>query len=204
MVLLSSTPWYALELNAEHLMMFPMIITVILLALYYIDEQGNWSNLYWIGLLCGICVGIKYQGLTHFLVMIMGGFFLGRLGIKELVTMGLGMLTVFTFIFFGLYFTKSIINFWDIGFLYNFDYMRIGKNPDEVVSFSQGLFEYSKVWGPFILIAIIGSFYARQKYYSFAIRVRRIETIMFLWLIMGTLSILLGWNRLYLHYFIHT
>lgn len=195
-------PWYASELNAEHLMLLPTLLMLIYACFYFVEGIHKWSYLYWIGVLGAICMGFKYQGLLNLIGLLMGIFFFHTFRPHELLLIGLGFTTVLLVSFLALYFTDSLQAFGDIGVLFNLDYLRVGKNLGEEVSFVNGLFEQFKVFGVVIVFGFLGISYFRQKFYSQSIRLRRVETLLFSLSISGIIAILLGGGRMYLHYFV--
>ncbi len=202
LVLLCLNPWYATELNAEHLMLLPTLFMLLYACFYFIEGEKKWSYLYWIGILGALCMGFKYQGILNLVGILMGIFLFYTLKPQEILTIFLGFMTVILIVFLNLYFTDSLNEFIDIGFLYNFDYMRVGKNLGEEVSFYSGLKEYLKNYGVVMILGILGILNYRAKFYTMAIRQRKIETLLLSLTITSSVAILLGGSRLYLHYFI--
>lgn len=200
--LLSLSPWYANELNAEHLMLLPSLFMLLYACFYFIEGEKKWSYLYWIGILGALCMGLKYQGVLNLIGLMLGVFLFHNFKPAELLTIFLGFMTVMLVVFLNLYFTDSFNEFLDIGFLYNFDYMRVGKNFGEEVSFFHGLQEYLKNYGVVIILGTLGILHYRAKFYSMNIRQRKIETLLLSMTITAGMAILLGGSRLYLHYFI--
>lgn len=202
LVLLCLSPWYANELNAEHLMLLPTLWMLLYACFYFIEGEKKWSYLYWIGILGALCMGFKYQGIFNLIGLLFGTFLFYTLKPQEMLTIFLGFMTVILVVFLSLYFTDSLNEFLDIGFLYNFDYMRVGKNLGEEVSLYNGLKEYLKNYGVVIILGILGILNYRAKFYTMAIRQRKIETLLLSLSITSTIAIILGGSRLYLHYFI--
>ncbi len=202
LALLCLSPWYANELNAEHLMLLPTLFMVLYACFYFIEGEKRWSYLYWIGILGAVCLGFKYQGIFNLIGLLFGVFLFYILKPQEILTIFLGFMTVILIVFLNLYFTDSIHEFVDIGFLYNFDYMGVGKNLGEEVSFFNGLKEYFKNYGVVIILGILGILNYRSRFYTMAIRQRKIETLLLSLTITSAIGIFLGGSRLYLHYFI--
>lgn len=194
-----SVPWYTQEMNAEHLMSLPMLASFLLVLRHSTDENPRQMNLFWAGLLCALCVGIKYQGVFHFAALFVGAVMVGRFGLQQAVTFGgamvLGLLS-FLLIF---YFNGSLPAFYDVSFLYSFDYVLVGDNPGEANPRLANLFEYAKVWGGLALVALAGFVALRARASQAAIRQRKFETLMLLWLIFNFLGVAIG-GRFYLHY----
>jgi hypothetical protein len=69
------------------------------------------------------------------------------------------------------------------------------------VSWLFNLGQYFKLWGPFLIIAIVALVQMRLSYFSNPIRLRRVEVFLLYWVGGTLLAILVGGGRLYLHYF---
>lgn len=91
-ILVFSIPWYAWEVNGELLMSLPLLLMVVLLALYINEERRNYRSLLWIGVLGGLLVCIKYQAV--FLIVGLGITFVttARVRVNELLTTVIGFL----------------------------------------------------------------------------------------------------------------
>lgn len=196
-----NVPWYTQELNAELLILLPALLIVKLMSDYFIDEQQQWSKLYWIGLLSGIIILTKYQGVMLILAFQVAYFGIASSRLRDLVTLGAGLFSCFFLLFVWMYVQGNLADFFRLAVMYNLDYMLWGHNPGEQSNWASSL-EYLKIWGIPLLVAILSFLRMRSRYFSLAIRQRRFETIMALWLIGALLSILLGGSRMYLHYFI--
>lgn len=199
-LLVFSVPWYTQELNAEHLMSVPMLLAFMFVLRHSTSENPKVIMLFWAGLLCALCVGIKYQGAFHFIGLFLGAAFLGRFGVRQAVTLagGLGVgLVGFLLIF---YFHNSLGAFYDISFLYSFDYITLSDNPGEQNSWAN-LLEYAKVWGGLGAVGLLGFLALRGQVASAAIRQRKFETLMLMWLVANTVGVAMG-GRFYLHYFL--
>ena len=200
-ILVFSVPWYAWEVNGELLMSLPLLLMVVLLALYINEERRDYRSLLWIGVLGGLLVCIKYQAV--FLVLGLGLTFVttARVRLKELLTSFIGFLLPITACLLWIHFTGSMQAFWDIGILYNLDYLQRGLYPGEVVSWYSA-WEYVKYWGGFGLLALLGFLSFRVRFINTSIRQRKLESLFATWLLMGFVTILAGGARLYLHYFL--
>jgi hypothetical protein len=198
-ILTLSVPWYALELNGEMLMALPMLLMLVLLSLFVTDERRSWATLFWVGLMSGLCVCIKYQGIIHVVGMGIAYMMVGKPRLRDMATLLGGLLVPIVLVLLGLHYTRSLSAFWDVGLLYNLDYVRLGYYPGEDPSWLS-IFEYLKYWGGFMLLALLGFFSFRVRFYATSIRQRKLETLMAAWLLSGIVSIALGGPRLYLHY----
>jgi hypothetical protein len=201
-LVLTSVPWYAQELNAEMLMLAPAIGAFYQLFLLEERDSRNHQRMLLAGLLMGVCFMIKYQAV--FLVLGVGFAYLVVMPprMSELFSLFAGfVLAIGTFIMV-IQFTGALPAYWDVGVLYNLDYLTVGKNPGEQISPIANLLQYAKLWGVFILLGVLSIVHFRLNYFSNTIRLRKLESINLIWFVSALLTIAIGFGRLYLHYFI--
>ena len=122
--------------------------------------------------------------------------------LSEVFSLFAGFLLTNIIVVVIIYFSGALPEFWDVGVLYNLDYIVVGKNPGEEVSIFWNLWQYLKLWGVFILLSLIGVAHFRLNYFTHSIRLRKVESIIGMWFIGAVLTIAMGMGRLYLHYFI--
>ena len=79
------------------------------------------------------------------------------------------------------YFTGAMEEFWDVGVLYNLDYIRLGRNPGESVNFWFNLGQYGQLWGVFLIFGLVGLANFRLNYFTNSIRLRKVETVTLFW-----------------------
>ena len=201
-IILTSVPWYAQELNCEMLMLAPAIGAFYQLFLLEEREPSNHARMFMAGLLMGLSFMIKYQAI--FLVMGLGLAYLVILPprISEFFSLVAGFLLTLGALVMAVHFTGALPAFWDVGVLYNLDYLVVGSNPGEEISPLANLLQYAKLWGAFLLMGVVSIVQFRLNYYSHTIRQRKMESITLIWLVAALLTVAIGLGRLYLHYFI--
>lgn len=198
---LCSIPWYTQELNGEILMSVPIILAAGQVMRLKERHEGNQAHLFLAGLLIGVSFMIKYQAIFIFLGL--GAAYLAAQPprLEEVFSYIAGfVLTILIFIT-TLYFTGALAAFWDIGIVYNLDYIFVGKNPSEKPDVGFNILQYLQLWGVFMFAAAAGIFYFRANYFVHSIRLRKVELILLLWFAMAFMTILVGFSRMYLHYF---
>lgn len=200
-IFLCSVPWYAQELNGELLMNLPVILAVFQLLRLKERSPQNFGYLFLGGILLGLAFMVKYQAILIFVGLVAAYFSVQTPRLSETFSyfMGFGMAVLAVVL--GIYFTGAISEYWDIGVLYNLDYIRIGRNPGEIVNPWFNLGQYGKLWGVFFGIGMAGLVHFRLSYFTNSIRLRKVETVTMYWFAAGVLTIVLGGGRLYLHYF---
>lgn len=201
LIFICSVPWYAQELNGELLMNLPAILAVFQFLRLQERSSRNNGYLFLAGTLLGLAFMIKYQAVLIFLGLLGAYFTIYTPRISETFSLFSGFLLTVFLVLTGVYFTGAFEAYWDIGFLYNLDYIFIGRNPGENASVLFNLGQYGQLWGVFILMALAGVAHFRLNYFTNAIRLRKIELLLLFWLVSGLLSLILGGGRLYLHYF---
>ena len=201
LIFLTAIPWYTQELNGEVLMALPVILAVMeLLKLKERDRKNN-SHLFLVGVLLGLAFMVKYQAILLFLGLSAAYLSTQTPRLTETFSFVSGFLLTTVGTVLVIYFTGALEAFWDIGVLYNLDYIRIGRNPGEVLTPWFNLGQYGLLWGVFILSGLAGLVHYRANYFTNSIRLRKVETIVLYWFIASLATIVLGGGRLYLHYF---
>lgn len=200
-VTMTSVPWYYQEMNGELLLIFPLLVLLNYLIEFSIEEKRNWETLFLFGLFSGICISIKYQSFFVIIAFLISFLFLNPVRIANLVTMLGGFLLYGLILFLILFYKGSLSAFWDIGFVFNADYIRLGKHPGEDSSWLSA-FEIVKFWGVVMVLAVFGFLAMRVQYFKMVIRQRKIESIFRFWLFLSIPIVLLGGKRFYPHYFI--
>jgi len=201
-VLLVSVPWYTQELNGEMLMTLPVILAFYLLVLLSERGEKNTMYLFFAGILLGISIMIKYQAVVLFVCAILALIVIYPPRIAEIFSLLAGGFIAIGTIVLIVSFSGALEEFWEIGVLYNLDYFSLGANPGEDISPIFNLGQYLRLWGGVFAIALIAILHFRINYFKFGIRLRKAETIFFLWMAGCLITILMGSGRLYLHYFI--
>lgn len=201
-VFLVSVPWYAQELNGELLMTLP--VTLAFYQLVLLRERGPKNNTYFFiaGLLLGLSVMIKYQALFLLIAALLAAFVLFPPRISEIFSLISGVFLTIGSVLLVVYYSGAMSEFWDIGVLYNFDYVTVGANPGEDIRPFFNLSQYLRLWGVVIVFGLWSIFHFRFNFFKFGIRLRKAETVILLWLAGAFVTILLGSGRLYLHYFV--
>lgn len=201
-LVLCSVPWYAQELNGEMLMILPVILAFHQLVQVTERDPVNNRHLFISGLLMGLSFMIKYQAIFLFIMLLVAYLIVNPPRLAEIFSLFAGFVVTNLVIITVIYFSGALPEFWDIGVLYNLDYILIGKNPGEEVSIFGNLWQYIQLWGVFIVLSLVGVAYFRLNYFTHSIRLRKIESIIGMWFIGAVLTIAMGMGRMYLHYFI--
>lgn len=200
-IFLTAVPWYAQELNGEILINLPVMLAVF--QILNLSDRGARNNnyLFWSGVLLGACFMIKYQSVFLFLGLVGGYLTLQPPKLTELFSILSGFALSLTVVIGTIYLTGAIEAFWDIGLVYNLDYVRLGRNLGEEVSVLFNLGQYLQLWGPFLLAALIAAAHFRLSYFTNSIRLRKVEVFLLYWFGAALLTVVVGGGRLYLHYF---
>lgn len=204
-IILTSIPWNTQELNGELLMNLPVVISLFFL-IKYTDDIGQYDE--WLFVKIGLCLffafWFKYQAITH-----IAGIFIAYLLVfapkpKHLFEIFFFfVLPVFLYSFIRIV-TGHWDSFWDIGIVYNIDYILIGKNPHETLSVSQSIADIARGWGLLIVLGIWGTFLWYFGKISYNTQRRKGHTIIIICFITSLLGIILGVKRLYFHYVLQT
>lgn len=201
LVFFSSVPWYAQELNGELLMNLPVMLAVFqILSLSERSDKNN-NRLFVAGILLGLCFMIKYQAILLFLGLLGGYLVINPPKLSEIFSMLSGFTLLVLAMLGIIYLSGGLGAYWDIGILFNIDYIAVGKNLGERPSFLFNLGQYFKLWGPLLGAALIAGAHFRLNYYTNSIRLRKVEVFLLFWVGAALLTVAIGGSRLYLHYF---
>lgn len=200
-IFLSSVPWYAQELNGEILMNLPIVMAVTEVLRLKERSRKNATHLFLAGILLGFAFMIKYQAILVFIGMLTAYIFTQPTQLSETFSYIFGFLLTIFGVVLGVYFTGALDAFWDIGVLYNIDYIWVGTNPGEVSNPLFNLGQYAQLWGVFIVLGLAGIVHYRLNYFSKTIRLRKVESVTLYWFVACLLTVVIGGGRLYLHYF---
>jgi 4-amino-4-deoxy-L-arabinose transferase-like glycosyltransferase len=201
LVFFSAVPWWAQELNGEILINLPVMLAVFqILSLGERNEKNN-NLLFIAGILLGLCFMIKYQAIFLFLGLLGGYLTIQPPKLTEVFSMLAGFALSIAILLGMIYLTGAIQAYWDIGLLYNLDYVVLGKNLGEQVSPLFNLGQYLKLWGVLLLLGLIAAAHYRLNYFTNSIRLRKVEVFLLYWLGAALLTVIVGGGRLYLHYF---
>ncbi|MEY3442068.1 MAG: hypothetical protein RLZZ519_349 [Bacteroidota bacterium] len=200
-IFLTSVPWYAQELNGELLINLPVMLAVF--QILNLSDRSSKNNvfLFWSGALLGLCFMIKYQSVFLFLGLIGGYLTLQPPKLTEIFSILAGFVLSLGVTVGIVYLTGAIEAYWDIGLLYNLDYVMIGHDDGEDASLLFNLGQYLQLWGPFLLAALIAAAHFRLSYFTNSIRLRKVEVFLLYWFGAALLTVIIGGGRLYLHYF---
>jgi 4-amino-4-deoxy-L-arabinose transferase-like glycosyltransferase len=197
----SSAPWYAQELNGELLMNLPIVVAVIQLLKVGDTLRDNQRYLFIMGLMMGIAFMIKYQALFLFLGLMGAYIIISTPRLSETFSILSGFVLVLFLTLSGIYLNGALAAFWDVGVVYNLDYIFAGRNPGEQVSFLFNIGQYLELWGGFLIVSFAAMVRFRLNFFKNAIRLRKIESVLLFWFFSALLTVILGGGRLYLHYF---
>ncbi len=192
-----STPWYAAELNCE-LFILPMAIEAVrLTAKHCVDDKRRWEHLFFAGVYCGAAFFSKYQGLHITMALLIALFVVSTPTSADITTFFGGITAVAVVVLSILYSNGAWADFWDVGVVYNLDYIRLPGNPGD--NQADSLIEYLKIWGLPFAAALAGIWAFRAGFYQIPIRQRKFGTLMMIWFVLALAPLFVG--RVYLHYF---
>jgi 4-amino-4-deoxy-L-arabinose transferase-like glycosyltransferase len=200
-LLFCSAPWYAQELNGELLMNLPVVVAVIQLLKVGDNLKDNQRYLFIVGVMMGLAFMVKYQALFVFLGFLGAYIVISTPRLSETFSILSGFGLVLFVILAGVYLNGALAAYWDIGVVYNLDYILAGRNPGEQVSFLFNIGQYLQLWGGFFIVSLAAMVRFRLNFFKNAIRLRKIESVLLFWFFSALLTVILGGGRLYLHYF---
>lgn len=195
---LLSIPWYHQEVSPELLLTLPTLLAFSWLIQYTIEEKHSWNLLFGIGILLGLCIGIKWQG-----IIVIGSIFATYVSItrpllRDLTTMFGGLIFTLFLMILPLYYQGSLSEFWDLAVLYTYDHYRFDSFNGQLTEWFS-ILEVLRLFGFFVLLTVFG-FLAMKSKSTSTIKLRKLETVMSIWLIAGGINIVLSGKFFYLPY----
>ncbi len=198
-ILLASSPWYSLELNVETLILFPLLI-----AYQTIIQTGertlvSYQPFFLTGILIMVCMMISFSVLVLFISVIFLYLFVRRPAVDEITALLGGSFVSLVIFCIILYYSGSLAGFFDMGILYGFDLVKYEIFNEPFKDLQKSFLGFLTVEALFVVLAAVGFFYFRVKYFTSLVKIRRLETGMAIWLVAGFVSIFLSTSRTALH-----
>ncbi len=198
-ILLSSSPWYSLELNVETLTLFPLLIAYQSIIQTSERNLVSYQPFFLTGILIMLCMMISFTSLIFFLSVIFLYLFIRRPAIDEMTALLGGSFVSLVIVCIVLYYTDSLGGFFDMGILYGFDLLKYEIFNEPFKGLQQSFFGFLTVEALFVVLAGLGFFYFRIKYFTSLVRIRRLEAGMAIWLAAGLIALFLSTSRSELH-----
>ncbi len=190
-ILITSLPWYAQELNGSLLLMLPMLLVVFLLIQTFEEGALPLPLLFKLGMLVSIAFLIHYQAIIFYLAIPLVYAMLSTPRIAEMVTMFIGMSIPLLISTLFLYFKG-----WLSAFISMSLFQQLDKLTDAIPSL--GLSSFAKDYWElalaitFIFPAVLGMLAFRLGDNRLSSAQRKVESIMLVWLVTGTLMIIVS------------
>ena len=199
MVLLTCSPWYALEMSNELFIILPLLIAYQFIIDasegYYTDYQ----LFFFTGILGMLCILSTYLAIVMFISVLVLYLMTRRGALDEILTILGGASLTLGICAIILFLSGSLGGFIDMGVLYAVDLLRF-EILGNTFRDTQGAFTgFLAVESLFVIFAIIGFTHFRLRYYSFLVRIRRIEMVMTIWLFAGLFGLLFSGSQIQLH-----
>lgn len=198
-ILLTSSPWNVLEMNVEILILFPLLIAYQTIIQTSERTLVSYQPFFLTGILIMVCMMISFTSLMFFLSVIFLYLFLRRPAVDEMTAL-LGGSFVSLFIFcIILYYSDSLLGFFDMGILYGFDLIKYEIFNEPFKGLQKSFMGFLTVEALFVVLAAVGFFYFRVKYFTSLVKIRRLESGMAIWLVAGLIALFLSTSRTELH-----
>ncbi|MEZ4686858.1 MAG: hypothetical protein R3B47_12570 [Bacteroidia bacterium] len=199
LVVLLSLPWYGLSLSTALLSLLPLGYMMLLILKLTQDEVASRSSIFYAGLLLAALIMTDYSGIVLIIASLIAYIFLRGFRVPELVIGVIGMLLGLFMVIAWLYLHDALGSYVDIGLLSYFRYIFSKApspfDPDLGVILTDIILNY----GPWMILGGFGLFHFRVKLFSYSIVGRRIEAMMLIWLIFGTIILIFSGSRLQIH-----
>ncbi|MDX2245544.1 MAG: hypothetical protein SF052_02125 [Bacteroidia bacterium] len=201
-VLMVCLPWYAQQLSSTLFILLPVTLAFFAFNQVGEDRRNNYGLMFISGAWMMFCILTTYKATFILGGMLVAYIFLKKPQADEFLSLFGGMAAVLGGIFLILFFNQSLAAFWDIGVVYYLD--RIGKMDPNIYHYESGFAFLSWIftWGVLMIMAMIGFFHFRLRFYSYITKIRTLEITMAVWLVGVSLSLIFKFSRLELSDFI--
>lgn len=199
LVVLCSSPWFALELSPELLMLLPMMFVYRTLIDYSEKPTYSFQPYFLAGIVLMITVTASYIFILMFISVIILYLSLKRAAIDEMTALlgGAGIALGLTILI--LYFGNSLLGFIDLGLLYGLDLLRYEMFTDTFKGFQHAFTSFFAAEAAFLILMAIGFVRFRIKYFTSLLRIRRLDIGMMIWLSSGIAAIIFSVTHTQFH-----
>lgn len=198
-VLLTCSPWYALEMSTELFIILPLLIAYQLIIEASERSFTDYQPFLFTGILGMVCILSTYLAIVMFISVLILYLMTRRGALDEMLTILGGAVLTLGVCAIILFLSGSLGGFIDMGVLYAVDLVRF-EILGNTFRDTQGAFTgFLAVESLFVILAIVGFTHFRLRYYSFLVRIRRIEMVMAIWLFAGLFGLLFSGSQIQLH-----
>ncbi|MEZ4777291.1 MAG: hypothetical protein R3D00_29210 [Bacteroidia bacterium] len=201
-VLMVSAPWYAQQLSSSLFILLPVTLAFYAFNQVGEDRRNNYGLMFVSGAWMMFCILVTYKAAFILGGMLVAYIFLKKPQADEFLSLFGGMFAILGGVLLILFFNQSLAAFWDVGVLYYFD--RVGKMDQTIYQYQSGeaFLSWLFTWGFLLMIASIGFFHYRVRFYSYITKIRSLELTMAVWLVGVLLVLVFKFRRLDLSDFI--
>ncbi len=198
MVLFTSTPWQSLELGGELLAVVPLLLAFQRLLDLGEQSRGRnpYSRLFTIGLLAGIAILFSYKSFFMGAGLVLAFLILRTANLPEFFTLLMGIITPILGALVVMYIEGNLMAFREIGFEYYWQRVTLTGDTYYPATTLSTLQSMAFTWGVLLVLVLVGFFHYRTRFFSLVARIRSIETVMAVWLVMGLVVLVLKFRRL--------
>ncbi|MDX1908966.1 MAG: hypothetical protein SF053_18160 [Bacteroidia bacterium] len=194
LVVLLCIPWYGQEVSVSLLSLLPVMIAFQ--HMLRLGEGGNYAPMFLAGLWIMIATLLDYKNILFVGGVLLTYFSLHRAQTDELVSFAAGLIFVAGMMLTGLFLARSVGDWWETGVLYYLDRLSLTGNIMYQPSSSVSLLTWIWTWLPVLVVAVIGVVHFRMRYFSYIVKIRAVETVMFTWLLTALIMMSLKFARL--------
>lgn len=201
-VLMVSAPWYAQQLSSSLFILLPVTLAFYAFNQVGEDRRNNYGLMFVSGAWMMFCILVTYKAAFILGGMMVAYIFLKKPQADEFLSLFGGMVAVLGGIVLLLFFNQSLGAYWDVGVLYYFD--RVGKMDNSIYEYqsAQAFLSWIFTWGVLLVVALIGFFHYRLRFYSYITKIRSLEMTMAVWLVGVLLVLIFKFRRLDLSDFV--
>ncbi len=195
-VVLAASPWYAQEVHSSLLALWPVTMAFYGVIRLGESSRDDSSQALMAGIWLGIATWASFRMTLWFGGVLVGYLLIRTIRGREIFALFFGWGLVGLTLLLVLFFQGNLSSFWYTGILGYLDQMRFGLGSQDRFGGLDILKGWILMWGPALLLALVGFTHFRIKFYNYLVRIRRVETIAAVWGTIGLALVIFRFNRL--------
>jgi len=196
LAVLASVPWSSLYLSSELLAMWPVLVAFNGLLSLSETPARNYGLMFQAGALLTLAVLTNYKAVFLLAGGMLAYLILRTARLDELMA-SLGGIVVVLLGLIGILFLQGNLRaFEEIGVSYYFQRLGVTGTAFYPLTSQSTLLSLASTWGVILVLTIVGFVHFRLRFFSYVVKIRSLETVMALWLVVGLLMLLAKWRRL--------
>lgn len=193
---LASVPWPGLFFSAELLAMWPALVAYHRLLNLTETPSRNYGLMFQAGALLMLAALINYKALFLLAGALVAYLLLRSARLDELTAALGGMLVVLLALLGLLYLQGNLRAFEAIGLRYYLQRLSLTGSSFYPINTGATLQALALTWSLPVILALVGFVHFRLRFFSYVVKIRSLETVMAIWLVISLVMLVAKWRRL--------